>query len=80
MTPLKFDVELETDDKSGESKLYLTIKNTTTTATGRLSQEVFERLVPAKAYVLTIDQKGSAESSGTMYIDLVGEDQGAGNG
>ncbi len=82
MDALDINVQLITNDNSGESKLIVTIADNSVGLHGHLTKDIFERLVPAKAYQLNIIHKisGNINSSGQMTINLLGQDRGAGNG
>jgi hypothetical protein len=82
MIPLNLNVELVSNDKSGESKLFISVKDDQKTINDQLTKDVFARLVPAKNYKITVEKlvSGTFDSQGQMTIELVGQDRGAGNG
>jgi hypothetical protein len=82
MVPLNLNVEMVVNDNSGESKLFISIKDDQKTLNQQVTKDVFARLVPAKNYKITVEKmvSGSFSSQGEMTIELVGQNRGAGNG
>jgi len=66
MIPLNLNVQLTANDNSGESKLFISIKDDQKTINGQLTTEVFARLVPAKNYKITVEKlvSGTFDSQG----------------